>query len=180
MHNISYVVFSCAMLLLTEIFVALNSINWAQSLTIMLAVSLLYAFYIWILRHRFKFWLVNVPIKIFALAAIFAIWVFSSVYIGGIVNAVILAIVAVIFAFTHIFSQQDSFVNRAKNSILQYKEYLQTNANAINLSRDFLNQQSNIYALSIADYFPQNVANKGYYKLPEADLIRQLLIGIVA
>ena len=180
MHNISYVVFSCAMLLLTEIFVALNSINWAQSLTIMLAVSLLYAFYIWILRHRFKFWLVNVPIKIFALAAIFAIWVFSSVYIGGIVNAIILAIVAVIFAFTHIFSQQDSFVTRAKNSILQYKEYLQTNANAINLSRDFLNQQSNIYALSIADYFPQNVANKGYYKLPEADLIRQLLIGIVA
>ncbi len=179
MHNISYIIFSCAMLVTTEIFIALNSINWAQSLVILLAVSLLYAFYVWILRHRFKLWIVNVPIKILALLAIFVIWLFSSVYIGSVVNALILSTIVIIFAFTGIFSQQDSFINKAKNSIVQYKEYLQTNANAINLSRDFLNQQSNIYALSITDYFPQNVANKGYYKLSEADYLKQMLVGIV-
>ena len=179
MHNISYIIFSCAMLVLTEIFIAINSINWAQSLVILLAVSLLYAFYIWILRHRFKLWIVNIPIKILALFAIFVIWIFSSVYIGGIVNILVLVTIVVIFAFTGVFSQQDSFINKAKNSIVQYKEYLQTNANAINLSRDFLNQQSNIYALSILDYYPQNVANKGYYKLAEAEQMRQLLVGII-
>ena len=179
MHNISYVIFSCLMLILTEIFIALNSINWAQTLIILLAVTLLYAFYIWIFRHRFKYWIVNVPMKLFAVSVIFAVWVFSSVYVGGITNAIILLMIITIFAFTRIFGEQDSFVNNAKDSISQYKEYLQTNADAINLSRDFLNQQSNIYALNIIEHFPLNAANKGYYKLNTADMLRQMLVGIV-
>lgn len=179
MHNISYVIFSCLMLLLTEIFIALNSINWAQTLIILLAVTLLYAFYIWIFRHRFKYWIVNVPMKLFAVSVIFAVWVFSSVYVGGITNAIILLMIITIFAFTRIFGEQDSFVNNAKDSISQYKEYLQTNADAINLSKDFLNQQSNIYALNLIEHFPLNAANKGYYKLNSADVLRQMLVGIV-
>ena len=44
MQNIGYIVFSIIMLLLTEFFIAGISINLAQSLTVMISSSLLYAF----------------------------------------------------------------------------------------------------------------------------------------
>lgn len=178
-HNISYVLFSCAMLILTEIFISYISVNFAQSLIILLSTTLLYAFYIWIIRHRFKRWYVTIPTKLFALISMVVIWIFSSIYIGGITSLLIMAMVAVIFAFTKIFSEQNNFINDAKNSINNYKEYLQSNADAINLSRDFINQQSSIFALDIMEYFPQNISNKDYYKLDIAENIKQALIGII-
>ena len=72
-----------------------------------------------------------------------------------------------------------AFINEAKNSIGNFKEYLISGADAINLSRDFINQQSNILALGISEYYPQNVANKNYYRLDVAENIKQSLIGII-
>lgn len=179
MHNIGYVIFSIAMLLTCEIFIALLNINFAQSLTIMLSTNVLFAFYIWILRHKFKRIYISLPIKLFSLAAIFVIWIFSSIYIGGITSALIIGMIILIFGFSRIFNEQNNFVNDAKNNISNYKEYLETNAEAINLSKDFLNQQSNIFALGITDYYPQNVSNKKYYMLDIADALKQSLIGII-
>ena len=178
-HNISYILFSCAMLLLTEIFISFISINFAQTLIILLATTLLYAFYIWILRHRFKHWYITLPIKLFALTCLVMIWVFSSIYIGAITSFLIMIMLTIIFAFTHIFGEQNNFINEAKSAITNYKEYLMSNADAINLSRDFINQQSSIFALDIVEYFPQNVSNKNYYKLDIAENIKQALVGIV-
>lgn len=178
-HNISYVLFSCAMLILTEIFISFISVNFAQTLIILLSTTLLYAFYIWIMRHRFKHWYVTVPTKLFALLSLLVIWGFSSIYVGGITSLLVIIMLIVIFAFTNIFSEQNNFINEAKNSIAKYKEYLQSNADAINLSRDFVNQQSNIFALDIAEYFQQNISNKKFYKLDLAENIKQALIGII-
>lgn len=178
-HNISYVLFSCAMLLMTEIFISFISVNFAQTLIILLSTTLLYAFYIWIMRHHFKHWFVTIPIKLFALFSLLVIWGFSSIYVGGITSLLVIVMLVVIFAFTHIFGEQNNFINEAKNSIAKYKEYLQSNADAINLSRDFINQQSNVFALDIAEYFQQNISNKNFYKLDLAENIKQTLIGIV-
>lgn len=178
-HNISYVLFSTAMVLLTEIFIAVISTNTAQTLTILLATSVLYAFYVWIIRHRFKRWYIALPMKSFSLAAIVAVWVFSGVYIGGITSALILAMIVTVFAFTRLFDEQNNFINEAKTAISSYKEYLTANADAINLGRDFINQQSSIYALNIMEYYPENAANKKFYRLDLADMLRQALIGIL-
>jgi hypothetical protein len=178
-HNISYVLFSVAMLILTEIFIAYISFNFAQTLIILLATTLMYAFYIWILRHRFKHWYVALPIKLITLFAMLVIWVFSSIYIGGICSFLIMLMVAVIFAFTRIFAEHNNFINEAKTAIGNYKEYLISNADAINLSRGFVNQQSNVFALGITEYFPENVTNKNYYRLNIAETLKQLLIGII-
>ena len=132
------------MLLLTEIFIAFISVNFAQTLIILLSTTLMYAFYIWILRHRFKRWYVAIPTKIIILLAMFVIWIFSSIYIGGICSLLIMIMVAVIFAFNGLFGIHNSFANEAKEAIIRYKEYLISNAEAINLSRDFVNQQSNV------------------------------------
>lgn len=178
-HNIGYVLLSCAMLLLTEIFISYISLNFAQTLIILLATTMLYAFYIWIIRHHFKHWYITIPTKLFALVSLVAIWLFSSIYIGSVTSFLIIIMLSVIFAFTHIFGEQNNFVNEAKNTIAKYKEYLQSNADAINLGRDFINQQSSIFSLDITEYFPQNVSNKNYYKLDIAENIKQALIGIV-
>lgn len=179
MHNIGYVIFSIAMLITSEIFIALLNINFAQSLTIMLSTNILFTFYIWILRHKFKRLYISLPIKLFSLVAIVIVWLFSSVYIGGITSALIIGMITLIFGFSKTFNEQNNFVNDAKNTISNYKEYLETNAEAINLSKDFLNQQSNIFALGIMDYYPQNVSNKRYYMLDIADDLKQSLIGII-
>lgn len=179
LQNISYVLFSTAMLILTEIFIANISTNMAQSLIIMLSCSLLFAFYIWILCHRFKHMLVGLPFKLFALAALFFVWLFCSIYIGGITSFLLIAMIATIFKFSFIFNQHNNFVNEAKDSIGSFKEYLISSADAINLSRDFINQQANIFALGISEYYPQNVSNKNYYRLDAAENIKQNLIGII-
>ena len=155
------------------------SINTAQSLVILLATTLLYAFYVWILRHKFKNKIISVLIKMFTLFAIFIVWIFSSIYVGSITSLLILAMVAVIFAFLRIFGEYNNFINDAKTAIDNYKEYLISSADAINLSRDFINQQANIYALNITEYFPRNQVNERVYQLDNADVLKQKLTGII-
>ena len=178
-HNISYVIFSCIMLLLTEIFISFISINFAQTLIILLATTLLYGFYIWILRHHYKHWYVSITVRLFSLISLVVIWLFSSVYVGPITSFLIMLMPVIIFSFTRIFGEQNNFINEAKEAIAKYKEYLLSNSDTINLSRDFINQQSSVFALDIVEYFPQNVSNKNYYKLDLAENLKQALIGIV-
>ena len=179
MQNIGYIIFSIIMLLLTEFFIAGISINLAQSLTVMISSSLLFAFYIWILRHKFKYRLIGLLFKSFSIAAIILIALFCSIYTGIVTALLIAAMIATIFAFSRIFSEHNNFINDAKNAVGSFREYLISRADAINLSRDFINQQSNIFALGIQEYFPPNVANKNYYRLDIAENIKQALIGVI-
>ena len=178
-HNIGYVLFSISMLIITEFFISFISINMAQTIIILLSTTLLYSFYIWILRHKFKYILISLPIKLFALLAITIVLLFSSIYIGLITSIIIIAMISVIIEFSRIFNEHNNFINEAKNSISNYREYIISSAEAINLSKDFINQQSNIFALNLIEHFPQNVSNKKYYKLDIADAIKQNLIDII-
>ena len=179
MQNIGYIVFSIIMLLLTEFFIAGISINLAQSLTVMISSSLLYAFYIWILRHKFKYRIIGLLFKSFSIVAIMLIALFCSIYTGIVTALLIVAMIGTIFAFSRIFSEHNNFINDAKNAVGNFREYLISRADAINLSRDFINQQSNIFALSLQEYFPPNVSNKNYYRLDIAENIKQALIGVI-
>ena len=153
--------------------------NFAQSFIILLLTTTFACFYVWILRHKFKRFLISLILKVFSIVALIFIWLFSSIYIGNITAILLIGAIFIIFEFSKIFDQQNSFVNDAKNTISNYKEYLISNSDAINLSRDFINQQANIYALNIMEYFPQNVSNRAYYKLVEADELKRALIEII-
>lgn len=178
-HNIGYLIFSLAMLLVTIIAVSSISVNFAQSFIILLLTTVFAGFYIWIIRHKFKSKVIAVILKAFSLFALAFIWLFSGIYIGNLTGILIIAAVVIIFAFSKVLSEQNSFVNDAKNAITNYKEFLITNSDAINLSRDFINQQASIYALNIMEYYPENVSNKPYYKLIIADELKRALINIL-
>lgn len=179
MHNMVYIFFSCAMLLLTEIFIAGININFWQTLIILLITSVLYAFYIWILRHKFKHWYVNIPVKILTLSALLAVFVFSSIYIDIIPDIFVLSTIITIFAFTKIFNTRNNFMNEAVKAINTYKEYLVTNADTINLSHNFLQHQANIFALDVMKCFPKNATNSAFYKLEVAEHLHRALVGIL-
>lgn len=178
-HNILYVIFSCGMLICTEIFIAFNGINVAQTLIVLLTTSFLYAFYIWIIFHKFKHWYTTIPVKIFSLLALCIIWIFCGIYVGRLTGFLIMIAIIIIFGFMRLFARRNSFMTEASETIKKYKEYLIGNADTINISRDFLNQQSNVFALNIAEYFPQNATNRNYYKLDIAEKLNQALIGII-
>lgn len=178
-HNVGYLLFSFAMLFVTIIAISLISVNFAQSLIIMFLTTVFSTFYVWILKHRFKNFFINLLLNVFSIFALIFIWLFSSIYIGNITGILLIASIFVIFEFRKIFDIQNSFINDAKNAISNYKEYLISNADAINLSRDFINQQANIYALNIMEYYPANVSNKDYYKLTIADDFKRALIEIL-
>lgn len=178
-QNIGYIIFSVLMLFASEIAIAAMNVNFFQSLTIMLTADLLYAFYIWILQHKFKYLAIAFLFKVFALTAIAVIWIFSSIYTGGITGFLIIAMIALIFAFSRIFNEHNNFINEAKNAVSTFREYLISNSDAINLSKDFINQQSNIFALDIAEYFPPTVANKSSYKLDTAEKLKQVIANIL-
>ncbi len=179
MHNIGYVLFSIAMLIITEIFIAYASVNTAQILTILAAATLSWSFYIWILQHKFKHKIIALPIKLFSLIAVIIIFVVCNLYIELLTELLIIAMVVTIFGFSCIFSEHNNFINDAKNVIDNFKTYLINNAYSIGLSRDFLNQQSNIFALDLGEYYQQNVSNKQYYKLDIAEALKQKLVGII-
>ena len=178
-HNLGYLIFSMAMLLISTIAIAIISVNFAQSLIILVLTILLSSFYIWILRHRFKHKFLGGILKAFSLVALGFIWLFSSIYIGNLTALLIIGAVIIIFEFSRIFGEQNNFVNEAKNTITNYKEFLISNSDAINLSRDFINQQANVYALNIMEYYPENISNKPYYKLQIAEDLKRALINIV-
>ena len=167
------------MLLITIAAISIISVNFAQSFIILLLTIVFSGFYIWILRHKFKNKIIAVTLKVFSLIALIFIWLFSSIYIGNITGILIIAAVFIIFEFSGIFSEQNNFVNDAKNAITNYKEFLIANSDAINLSRDFINQQAGVYALNIMEYYPENASNKAYYKLQTAENLKRALIDIV-
>ncbi len=178
-HNIGYLIFSMAMLFITTLAISLISVNFAQSFLILFLTIVLSCFYIWILRHKFKNFIVGLILKILSIIALIFVWLFSSIYIGNITGILIIASVIIIFEFSKIFSEYNNFINDAKNAISNYKEFLITNSDAINLSRDFVNQQANIHALNIMEYYPLNISNKNFYKLDIAEDLKRILVDIL-
>ena len=178
-RNLSFFIFSCAILFLTEVFIATNNINFTQNFLILFTATCLYLFYIWITYHRFKKWYIALPIKLLSLLAVLSIWFFSSIYIGFITGFLIIMMVCITFLFTRLFNEKNNYINESKTAITSYREYLISNAETVNLGREFLNQQANIFALDISEYFPKNKTNQNFYKLDIAEMLKKSLIGIL-
>ena len=84
-----------------------------------------------------------------------------------------------IFEFTRIFAEKNSFMNEAKKLINNYQKYLLENVDSIGISRDFINHQAAIFALDISNRFGKTQAIEKYYRLDIAEALRQQLIGIL-
>lgn len=173
--NVSYLLFSIGMLLVTEAAMAILTINSSQAFSILAACSITIAFYLWIIQTKFKYRWLGWLGKTFAVAIIIFSIIVMSAYIHF-VSALMLAVsIYIIFAYTTIFAKRSGLIKANVKDAQQYREYLIRHADNIMLGRDFLNQQANIMALDATVYFTPKETIKDYYKL---DLIAELFSPI--
>lgn len=173
--NFGYLFFSIGMLVLAEIAISLLSVNFTQSILIMLSCTITMAFYVWIMKIKFKSKLLGYFSKgMGALIILFSIMMLS-IYIHPVSALLILAIIYAIFAYTSIFAKRSGLIKNNIKEALAYKEYLSQSSESISLGRDFLTQQANILALDIGDKFPCVPNIKDYYRLDVAgELVKKL------
>ena len=144
---------------------ALLNINSGQAFAVLTACTVTIAFYLWVLKTKFKYRWLGFLGKVFAVIIIaFSVLVMSA-YLHLVSAVMILAAVYVIFAYTSVFAKRSGLIKSNVKDAQQYREYLIRNAETIKLGRDFLNQQANILALDTAEFFEPAPAIKDYYKL---------------
>ena len=173
--NIGYLLFSIGMLILTEIAIAYLGINPLQTGLILFSSTLTIAFYVWVLRKKYKSKITGYVLK--SLAAIFIVLavLFMSIYIKLISSLVLAGIVYIIFEYSELFMKRSGSSKNKTKEVDELRKYLESNIPAITYGHEFINQQANIFALDLVPLYPKNEQNRGVYKLDIAlELVRIL------
>ena len=173
--NAGYILFSCAMLLLSEGAVALLSVNPAGTFGMLLSATVTAAFYIWLLRKHFERRRLQYVIKFFAAVMIVLSAMVMSLYIHTVSILFILGMIWSIFIYTSLFAKRNGLIKNNIRDAVQFARYLRDNAKAIILGGEFRLQQANIYALDAADNYPKSEETARDYRLDLMPAVIRLL-----
>ncbi len=173
--NAGYILFSCAMLLLSEGAVALLSVNPAGTFGMLLSATVTAAFYIWLLRKHFERRRLQYVIKFFAAVMIVLSAMVMSLYIHTVSILFILGMIWSIFIYTSLFAKRNGLIKNNIRDAVQFARYLRDNAKAIILGGEFRLQQANIYALDAADNYPKSKETARDYRLDLMPAVIRLL-----
>ena len=171
--NFYYVIFSLAMLLIAETAIAANSVNFGQTMLILLSSDIVFAFYVWIIKAEFKNKFLRYAFKIFSVFFIVLSLMLLSVYVMKFAAVMILAMIITIFAYSSLFSKRNGLIRNKIKDMIKYRAYLENHAKDICLGRDFLINQPNIFVLDLENNYTE--APKEYNKMAEVKDILQLL-----
>ena len=173
--NIGYLLFSVGMLILSEIAIAALGINPLQTGLILFSGTLTVAFYIWILKRKFKSKIVNYSAKTIAVLLIIFAVLLMSVYVK-LISAVMLAgMVYTIFEYSELFMRRSGQGKSKNKEAEELRKYLENNSATICRGHEFALQQANIFALDLGRCYPENNINEKFYKLGIAAELVQIL-----
>lgn len=173
--NAGYILFSTAMLLLSEAAMAWLNVNTGATLGFLLSATLTAAFYIWILRSKFKRRWVNVTAKIFAVMMIILSALMMSLHIHAVSTLFILGMIWAIFTYSNLFAKRNGLIKNNIRDAVQFGQYLANSAQAIILGREFKIQQANIYALDAGECYPKSPQIADDYRLDLMPMLKPLL-----
>ena len=171
--NLYYMLFSVAMLLVAEIAIALNSVNFWQTILILISSDIVFAFYVSIIRADFENKILRYALRIFGVLFIVIGLLILSVYIMKLASVLILAMIITIFAYSSLFSKRNGLLRTKIKDMIKYRAYLENHAQDISLGRDYLVNQPNIFALDLENNYTK--APEEYDKIAEIKDILQLL-----
>ena len=174
--NIGYLAFSISMLILAEIAIAMIGINSWQTIFILLSSSSTVAFYLYILRKKFKSKILGCIAKFFAVIFIVFAVLLMSIYIHLLSALIIAAIIYSIFEYSVLFTKRNGLMKSKIKETDELKNYLEKNAQIIGMSQEFITQEANIYALELNKFYQKNEHNTKNYVLDIAKEIENLLI----
>ena len=163
------------MLVLSEIAIAALGINPLQTGLILLSGTLTMAFYIWILKRKFKSKIVDYSAKAIAVLLIIFAILLMSVYVKLISAIMIAGMVYTIFEYSELFMKRSGQSQSKTKEINELRKYLENNAATIYRGHEFALQQANIFALDLGRCYPENNINEKFYKLGIANELVQIL-----
>lgn len=163
-----YLFFSIGMLLLAEAAIASLSVSFGQIFAVELAGSVTLAFYVWLLKLKFRSAPLGWISKTFALLIIVFTLMVLSIYIHPVSALLLLTMIYVIFAYTGIFAKRSGLMKNNIKDALTFRDYLIDNAATLSLGRDFAAQQANIFALDISGKYPETPNIRDAYRLGTA------------
>ena len=173
--NVGYILFSCAMLLLSEAALALLSVNPAGTFWLMLSATVTAAFYVWVLRHRFKHRATGIIAKIFAVLMIAFAALLMTLHAHLLAVLFILGMIWCIFIYTSLFAKRNGLIKNNIREARQFATHLKEGAKAIVLGGEFRLQQANIYALGAAGAYPKTDEIARDYRLDLMPVVTNLL-----
>ena len=173
--NISYLLFSLGMLVLTVIAISYLAINPWETMFILSAAVATLAFYLWVFNHTYQ----NKKIKYLmkTLSGIFTglTILFLSVYIH-LLAAVFLSIALyVILMYSKMFLNYGGLIRSKVLELEKLKQYLKDNASKIASSFEFEKQQADIFGFELEELYPLNEQNQNVYRLSLAKAIQERL-----
>lgn len=108
--NSGYILFSAAMLFLSEAAIAWLNVNTAATMGFLLSATLTAAFYIWILRISFKRRWIGITAKIFAVVMIALSALMMSLHVHAVSTLFILAMIWSIFVYSSLFAKRNGLI----------------------------------------------------------------------
>ncbi|MDR1693995.1 MAG: DUF2207 domain-containing protein [Lactobacillaceae bacterium] len=170
--NFGYIIFSAAMLLLSQVGIAMLAYSPPYNMAIMVFSDIAIALSIWLLTKRFSQRWIKYLYRTFAiLLIIFAFAILLSV-LNTLSALLIIAAIYAIFAFTNMFSNRNGLIKNTVKDAKTTKEYLMKNIDSVSFPRNFSSHQPNIFALEAAGVYNEKMKDKDFYKL---DLVSGLI-----
>ena len=163
------------MLLLSEAALALLSVNPAGTFWLMLSATVTAAFYVWVLRHRFKHRATGIIAKIFAVLMIAFAALLMTLHAHLLAVLFILGMIWCIFIYTSLFAKRNGLIKNNIREARQFATHLKEGAKAIVLGGEFRLQQANIYALGAAGAYPKTDEIARDYRLDLMPVVTNLL-----
>ena len=173
--NSGYIFFSCAMLALSEAAIALLNVNIVATLAFLFSATLTAAFYIWILRTKFKRKWLGIGAKIFAVLMIVLSAMMMCLHIHLVSTLFILAMIWSIFIYTDLFAARNGLIKNNIKDAISFGQNLLNGAQAIILGGEFKQQQANICALEADKAYPKSDNIAADYRLDLVPLIKSML-----
>ncbi len=173
--NLGYILFSSGMVILSEVFIALLGYNFSHNLSFMIGISACFACCLGVIHHpihnRYLRWALHGLCGIIILFGIMAL----NLYIKLIAAVFIFGMIYSIFAYSKIFARRNGLLKNNIKDAAEYYDYLRHNAEHISLGRDFLNQQSNIFAVEAQKHYPRTPQIADFYRLDIAQRLADKL-----
>lgn len=173
--NISYLVFSLAMLFLTFYAISYIALNPLETMMILTFSSLTLAFYLWILRYPLANKWLRYGVR--AVAALFVIFtvLITSIYIHLLAAVCLCIAIEVIIEYSLRFSAKTGLIKAKTRDITNTYQYLKSNAQNIALRPEFDLQQANIFAFELTDLYLPYAKQTSSNKLNIADELLRIL-----
>lgn len=170
--NSGYVLFSCLMVLISELAMVYMNVDMWSSFGVLVAATITIAFYWAIFHLKAKNKILRIALRVFALILIGIAVLLMTIHIHFVSAILIVTMICTIFTYSKLFAKREGLIRHNINEAKNLGETLVNDAEKIILGHRFAQNQATIYALDAARFYPKSAQTATVYKL---DIIPEVI-----